>query len=172
MPTGRLSAIDFSVVPDPPPAHLLRIVFTSDLDVETASGSSGSGLYVQGDFCPHREWRLYIAGPYYGDLPRLRESPPGRRLRDGTIVVPSVPNRHPPRDPRTGRFVYTAYLAPYQAAARRGSLEVLAYDLHGSNKDLCLRLEHPGYYLTKSRSGTFVVPAKAIAAALASDSAP
>jgi hypothetical protein len=166
---SRLEAIDAGEVPDPHSGQLLRIVFTSDVDVETASGGTGSGLYIQADFCPFRDWRLLVSGPYYGDLSPFPPTPPAQQLANGVVLVPSIANRHPPRDGRTGRFVYTAYIAPSRVAAPSPGSDVQPYDLHGLKKDLCLRLDHPGYYLTASRSSVFVVPAGAIRAALASD---
>ncbi|HEX5181782.1 MAG TPA: hypothetical protein VFW19_01395 [Allosphingosinicella sp.] len=139
------------------PSPLLRIVFTSDQDVETASGGTGSGLYLWGDFCPFGDGsRLRVAGPYYGDRSIF---PPAttKRLPRGVHEVSSAPNRHPPRDPRTGRFIYTGYLF----------LRGAAYDLTRDHRDICLGLSHPGYYLTRSRSDVFTLPAASVAAAIA-----
>jgi hypothetical protein len=61
-------------------------------------------------------------------------------------------------------YVVVAYRAP--PATQAGQIQLPTYDLHGSNRDLCLRLFAPGYNLTKSRSDTIRVPAGIISAAL------
>jgi hypothetical protein len=161
---GRLHDIDPEWDPESS-SPLLRIVFTSDRDVETASGGTGSGLYLWADFCPFRDKvGLQAAGPYYGDRPIFTQVAP-RRLPSGVYEVPYVPNRHPPRDPRTGRFIYTGYISLSQAPEPLRHDET--YDLARDDRDICLRLDHPGYYLTPSRSDIFRLPAAAVTAAIA-----
>jgi hypothetical protein len=40
------------------------------------------------------------------------------------------------------------------------------YDLRTAHRDVCVRIDSPGYYVTPSQSNVFVVPASAIDAAL------
>lgn len=153
----------------PPPTgtspNLIRIEFTSDQDVEAATGGSAQ-LYVHGDFCPgHEEYRLQVAGPYYNDRPRYDRSPARERaLPDGRtdVNVASVDAPRPTRDPRTNRYVYTAYIVPSQPATQFSG----PYDLRHGVRDLCLWIDHPGYYLTRSQSDVFVIPGGVITAAL------
>jgi hypothetical protein len=151
--------------------EFIRIEFTSDQDLETTSGGSGSGLYVHADFCPgHDEYRVTVIGPYYND-----RSPYGRsrliehRLPDGRKQLDAVPidDPHPTRDPRTGRYLYTAYIMPAPPArdANTGAT-FQTYDLRQGVRDLCLWIDHPGYYRSRSQSDVFVIPGAAIAAAL------
>lgn len=146
---------------------LVRVQFSSATDVEVAS--DGGDLYVHADFCPFRsEYRIGAFGPYYGDRSRYGELRRNiRENRDGTkVIVVEGENLHPPRDPRTGRYVYTAYIIPYATAFEGPGREREGYDLRTSARDLCLRLDHPGYYLTRSKSQTFTVSRTAISAAL------
>lgn len=144
--------------------NLIRIEFTSDQDVEAATGGSAQ-LYVHGDFCPGHEYRLSVAGPYYNDRPRYDRSPSTERtLPDGRIDVnvALVEAPRPTRDPRTNRYVYTAYIVPSEPARQFSG----PYDLRSEVRDLCLWIDHPGYYLTRSQSDVFVIPGATIAAAL------
>ena len=144
---------------------LIRIEFTSDQDVEAATGGSAQ-LYVHGDFCPgHDEYRLSVIGPYYNDRPRYDRSPSTERTPpDGRrdVDVAAVDAPRPTRDPRTNRFVYTAYIEPSKPAGQFSG----PYDLRSEVRDLCLWIDHPGYFLTRSQSDVFVIPGAAIAAAL------
>lgn len=164
-----LAAID-----DHPAAHispdLIRIEFTSEQDLKVASG--GGDLYVHADFCPFGdEYRLLVLGPYYNDrspyrLLNRRE----RRLPDGRITVEGE-QIHPARDRRTDRYLYTAYLVPSRPARNGIHGEPReGYDLRNSIRDLCLRIDHPGYYLTRSRSDIFMIPGTAVAQASRSGS--
>jgi hypothetical protein len=153
-----------------PGSTFIRIEFTSDQDLETASGGSGSGLYVHADFCPgHDEYRLFVLGPYYND-----RSPYGRSrlvehiLPDGRKQTEAIPldDPHPIRDARTNRYLYTAYIAPSRPANVFDGTRHEAYNLRTDARNLCLWIDHPGYYLTRSRSDVFVIPGAAIAAAL------
>jgi hypothetical protein len=146
-------------------ATFIRIEFTSDQDVEAATGGSAQ-LYVHADFCPgHDEYRLLVMGPYYDDRSRYDRSPSTERtLPDGSkqVNVASVDAPRPTRDPRTNRYVYTAYIVPTQPAAQFSG----PYDLRDGVRDLCLWIDHPGYYLSRSQSDVFVIPGGVIAAAL------
>jgi hypothetical protein len=164
---AALEAVDPGQYPDPEAAFLLRIEFSSPDDLEARS--EGGDLYVHADFCPLRDpFRIWVHGPYYGDRSRYNATRRYERLPDGRIhVTIEGENRHPPRDPRTHRYVYTAYLIPYiRANPAPGAVRKEGYDLRAASRDLCLRIDHPGYYLTPSRSATFVVPRAAIAQAL------
>ncbi len=166
--------VDSAVLASIEPAHpviatnsnFIRIEFTSDQDLETTSGGSGSGLYVHADFCPgHDESRLLVIGPYYNDRsPYGRSRLIERTLPDGRKQGEAIPidDPHPTRDPRTNRYLYTAYIVPSAPADQFSA----AYDLRSAVRDLCLWIDHPGYYLTRSQSDVFVIPGAAIAATL------
>jgi hypothetical protein len=147
--------------------QLLRIEFVSTTDLETASG--GHALYIHGDFCPFKnEYQLGIFGPYYNDQPRLlyRRITSYHKAPDGRITMSvDSKNRHPTRN-ATGGYVYTAYLAPSEPAEQFSS----AYDLRREVRDLCLRIDSPGYYLIPSRSELFRIPASTIQTALGTPS--
>jgi hypothetical protein len=116
---------------------LIRIDFSSETDV---TGDTGN-LYVHGDFCPMQdETDFSVWGPY----------PDGRSLfGDGANPV-----RRPIRD-AAGRYHYVAYLR----VAAPGYQFSDAYDLRRGARDLCFRIDSPGYYITPSRSRVFVLPA-------------
>jgi hypothetical protein len=170
--------VDSSAVAAIEPGHpaleattkLIRIEFTSDQDLETASGGSGSGLYVHADFCPgHDEYRLAVLGPYYDDRsPYSRSRLIERLLPDGRKQTEAVPtdDPHPTRDPRSNRYLYTAYIFPSRPANSFDGTRHAGYDLRRETGDLCLWIDHPGYYLTRSQSDVFVIPGAVIAAAL------
>ena len=143
---------------------LIRIEFTSDQDVQAAAGDTQ--LYVHADFCPgHDEYRLLVIGPYYNDRSRYGRTREIERTRpDGSkqIEVEQIDHPRPARDPRTNRYVYTAYLVPTQPATQFSG----PYDLRNAVRDLCLWIDHPGYYRSRSQSDVFVIPGAAIAAAL------
>lgn len=147
--------------------QLIRIEFTSDQDLETASGGSGPGLYVHGDFCPgHDEYRLAALGPYCGDRsPYTRRNRRERPLPNGGVAIDGD-QLHPSRDPRSGRYLYTAYIFPSRPANSFDGTRHESYDLRRDGRDLCLWIDHPGYYVTRSQSDVFVIPRGAIAAAL------
>ena len=163
--SSALAAIDVHPITETSP-DLIRIEFTSDQDLETASGGGGSGLYVHADFCPgHDEYRLLVIGPYYGDRsPYGRYRRIERTLPDGRkqVEMVSVDDPHPTRDPRTNRYLYTAYIVPSKPATQFSG----PYDLRSEVRDLCLWIDHPGYYRSRSQSDVFVIPGAAIAAAL------
>ena len=162
--SAALAAIDRERPSTGANASLIRIEFTSDQDVEAAAGDDQ--LYVHADFCPgHDEYRLHVIGPYYNDRSRYgRTRSIERTLPDGRKQVAVVPidDPRPSRDPRTNRYVYTAYVVPTQPATQFSG----PYDLRSETRDLCLWIDHPGYYLTRSQSDVFVIPGAAIAAAL------
>lgn len=146
--------------------QLIRIEFTSTVDLETAS--EGGDLYVHGDFCPVKDaYQLGIIGPFYDDQPRLlsRKVTSYEKSPDGRVRMSvESKNRHPSRDEKTGRYVYTAYLIPSAPKDQFSD----AYDLRHRNGDLCLRIDHPGYYVIPSRSNTFKIDAGEIQKVLGS----
>ena len=164
VPGDALTRIDPRGALAPSDSYLIRIEFSSNTDLESLKPGD---LYVHGDFCPFRErYALRIMGPYYTDRPRYIFTAEEAAV-DGVKAVPSTasedgsysyyPNRHPKRDPRTGRYIYTAYLSPY--------------DTRQDHRDLCLQVDSAGYSITESRSKRFVIPAAAIAAAIAASTA-
>jgi len=165
---AAFEALDLDTYSPAASPDLLRIEFSSEVDLESASGGSGSGLYVMADFCPlSDDYGITALGPYYNDrspytLLNRRE----RALPGGGVAIEGE-QLHPSRDPRTNRYVYTAYVFPSQPARSGAQGEAReAYDLRAGVRDLCLRIDHPGYYLTASRSEIFVIPGAAVAAAL------
>jgi hypothetical protein len=50
---------------------------------------------------------------------------------------------------------------------RPGVADQFAYDLRRQSRDLCMRIEHPDYVITPSKSEVFVVPTALIQRALA-----
>ncbi len=169
--SAALAAIDADHPAVATTSSLIRIEFTSDQDLETTSGGSGSGLYVHADFCPgHEEHRLLVLGPYYNDRsPYGRSREVERTLPDGRkqVVMVPVDDPHPTRNPRTNRYLYTAYIVPSPPARDTHTGATFhPYDLRREVRNLCLWIDHPGYYLTRSQSDVFVIPGAAIAAAL------
>jgi hypothetical protein len=165
---AALDALDLGDYPLGPSPDLLRVEFSSEEDLESASGGSGSGLYVKADFCPFSdEYGVTAFGPYYNDRsPYTLLNRTERALPGGGVAIEGE-QRHPSRDPRTNRYVYTTYVVPSQPVRSGAQGEAReAYDLRAGVRDLCLRIDHPGYYLTPSRSGIFVIPGAAVAAAL------
>lgn len=161
VPAEKLAEIDNSPSYDGPEKYLLRIEFTSPTNLEEVS--EGGDLYVHGDFCPFKdEYRLSLLGPFYNDQSRLLSTrvTSYEKLPDGRerMSVEST-NRNPVREPATGRFVYTAYLIP--SAPKDQFSE--AYDLRRDTRgDLCLRIDHPGYYVTRSKSDVFKLQASSV----------
>lgn len=153
---------------------LIRILFSSEDDLTATS--SGGGLYVHADYCPfNNPDAVGVVGPFYEDQSRYGpvHIERGRNADGSEVNVIEGEDRHPPLDPRTHRYLYTAYIIPvgpsYGTHVTNGQADVLGYyDLHGLTRDLCLRIDHPGYYLSPSQSEIFVVPRASIAAALAS----
>jgi hypothetical protein len=133
------------------------------MDLEELSG--GRDLYVHADFCPFkRRYMIDMRGPYYADQSRYTFSgvPP-----EGI----QVKYRHPPRDERTGRYLYTAYVFPSRPMPGEPPTVTNLpdhdpYDLRTAHRDVCVRIDSPGYYITPSQSKVFVVPSSAIDAAL------
>lgn len=155
--------------------HMLRVEFTSKTDLYEASDGGGEGLYVFSSFCPYDEKRtLYVGEPYYDD--RSRYGPTrvleGEVLTDGrSIYKVEIDERRPTKNLVTGEFTYTTYLALARVARpeQPGRDEQLAYDLRRQPRDLCLRINHPGYFITPSRSRVFKVPALLIKRAVLND---
>jgi hypothetical protein len=136
-----------------PGSELLRIELRSQTNLYDAT--DGAGSYVLASFCPYDENRvLYTSEPYYDDRgnydPRTRKDLP------------------PVKNAKTNDYLYTTYLAVTEAGtpARSGQIEQIAYDLRRQPQDLCLRLFHPGYYITRSQSRVILVPAAMIRRAL------
>ena len=145
--------------------ELLRIEFTSTTDLEDAS--EGGELYVHGDYCPFKDmYQLGVIGPFYNDQPRLlsRRVASHEGLSDGRVqMTVKAHNRNPVRN-RTGRYVYTAYLIPSAPKDQFSD----AYDVRRRGEDICLRIDHPGYYLVPSRSKVFMIGGNVIQRALGS----
>lgn len=164
---AEFSRIEPEQFPEALSPDMLRIEFSSERDLETAS--EGGDLYLHADYCPAADpFRIASFGPYYGERSRYNSRVvSSETLPDGRIrQVMAGENRHPPRDPRTNRYVYSAYLIPSRPPSSRPGLQREGYDLRADARDLCLRFERTGYFLTPSRSRTFIVPGAAIAAAL------
>ena len=140
--------------------QMLRVEFTSDTDLYDASDGGGSGLYLFTSFCPFQDKKpVSVSGSYYNDQPRYDAATHAKR--------------HPARDPKSGKYVYTTYLRLRGEASENhgdGRLNSTGYDLTARQADLCLRIEHPGYFITPSQSRTFTVPAGMIRIALSSGS--
>jgi len=138
--------------------QMLRIEFASKTDLYEASDGGGEGLYVFASFCPFQDKApLSVSEPYYNDRPRFDPV--------------THENRRPAKDARTGEYVYTAYLRLRgNASVNRGGgrLNFTGYDLRRQHLDLCLRIDHPGYFITPSQSHVFSVPAGMIQHALLS----
>jgi hypothetical protein len=155
--------IDRDISGYPAGSRAIRIRFSSAVDLEELTG--GHDLYVHADFCPFkRRYMIDVWGPFYSDQSRYVFSgvPP---------EVVQVKYRHPPRDERTGRYLYTAYVLP--ARPMPGVPPTVTnlpdhdpYNLRTAHRDVCLRIDSPGYYITPSQSNVFVVPASAIDAVL------
>ncbi len=155
-----------------PETQMLRVEFTSKTSLYDASDGGGEGLYVIASFCPYDERRkLYIGEPYYDDRSRYGPARVLERkvLLDGKVIEKIASNdRRPRKNPVTSDYTYTTYLALERAgeSERPGWPEQLAYDLRRQPRDLCLRIDHPGYFITPSRSQVFTVPSAKIQSAL------
>lgn len=140
-------------------SQMLRVEFVSQTDLYEASDGGGEGLYVSASFCPYDDdQELYLGEPFYDDRSRY-----GRDPRTNWIE-----ERRPIKNARTGQYAYTTYLAIARAAepARPGRDKQIGYDLREQARDLCVRIEHPGYFITPSRSKVFKIPAASIRRAL------
>jgi len=184
-PLGKYEVRNVKIVPasaepeayadKPPHTRMLRIEFTSKTDLYEASDGGGEGLYVLASFCPFDERRtLYLGEPYYDD--RSRYGP--RRVLERKVLPNgrvwervAITDRRPTRNPKTGEYTYTTYLALDRAAEpeRPGRSEQIGYDVRRQPADLCLRIDHPGYFITPSRSQVFVVPARMVQHAVLQD---
>jgi hypothetical protein len=150
---------------------MLRVEFTSDTDLYKASDGGGSGLYVFTSFCPYSEDRaFYVGDTYYNDRRRYG---PSRILErtvtaDGKVIEKMTSDDRRPAKDATGKYVYTTYLALDAAAtpSQPGRVAQIGYNLRRQPLDLCLRIDHPGYFITPSRSRVFKVPSAMIQAAL------
>jgi hypothetical protein len=142
-------------------AKFIRLAFSSPQDVEQLV--DGRDLYVDVDFCPFKTpFMIQSSGPYYSDQSRYI-------FTNATPNVVKTQYRHPPRDPRTGRFLYTAYIysaRPMPGASLARYTPPNPYDLRTTHRDLCVRLDSSGDYVRRaSTSEVFVVPRAAIDAA-------
>ena len=168
-PLGSYEVRDVRVVPRaavkkvepylPTDEQMLRVEFVSNTDLYEASDGGGEGLYVSASFCPYDDDReLYLGEPFYDDRSRYGRDPKTNAFEE----------RRPIKNPRTSEYTYTTYLAIARAgeAARPGREKQVAYDLRKQLGDLCLRIDHPGYFITPSRSKIFSVPAAMIRRAL------
>jgi len=54
----------------------------------------------------------------------------------------------------TGEYTYTAYLIPFQKQFHKNR-DNTPYDISNDKRDICLRLDSPGYYLIPSQSNLF-----------------
>ena len=164
VPADRPGQIDSSWPYTGAERELLRIEFASTTDLEAAS--EGGDLYVHGDFCPFEdEYQFGVIGPYYNDHLRLlsRRTALHEKLPDGRVRLSvESTNRKPALDPDTKRYVYTAYLIPSAPKDQFSG----AYDLRRDNRDICLRIDHPGYYLIPSQSKVFKIDRTLIRRAL------
>jgi hypothetical protein len=146
---------------------LLRIAFSSATNLEKAS--EGGDLYVNADFCPFDMSSIMSAGPFYNDKNRYlpAETVSGEGTNGHVIQNVSSANRQPTRDLKTGRYIYTAYIYPVgKERIGHGLPPRPAYDLRSESNDICVRLQRTGYFITKSVSDVFVIPASRIDAAL------
>lgn len=181
-PLGKYEVRDVQIVssdtePDDRAARteieVLRIEFTSDTDLYEASDGGGEGLYVRASFCPYDEDRAFAIGePYYND--RSRYGPTNvlnRKVLSGGRIIEEVDTveRRPVKNPTTNQYGYTTYL-PLQrdprATEKPGQFEQIGYDLRQQPRDVCLRIHHPGYFITPSRSNVFKLPVSFISEAL------
>ena len=147
---------------------MLRVEFASKTDLYEASDGGGEGLYVLASACPYDQDRtLDVGEPYYDDRSRYGE--PQIESREGLAENVSMEERHPTRNAVSGKYTYTTYLAVARPAepARPGWDEQAAYNLRARPMELCLRIKHPGYFITPSRSRVFTIPALMIQRALA-----
>jgi hypothetical protein len=165
VPGDALTKIEPYIDPDP---QMLRIKFVSKTNLYDASDGGGSGLYVFASFCPYDEGRvIYVSEPYYNDRSRYGPTRIVERkvLPDGRIIEKvDSEDRQPIKDTRTGDYVYTTYFRLNGQA--KEDMDLIAYDLRRQAGDLCLRIKHPGYFITPSRSRVFAVPAQMIQRAL------
>ncbi len=152
--------------------QMLRIEFISKTDLYEASDGGGEGLYVLASFCPYNAKRmLYVSEAYYDDRSRYGPARVLDRkvLPDGRIRGKIQGNdRRPIKNPTTGEYTYTTYLALDRSATpeRSGRPEQIGYDLRRQRQNLCLRVDHPGYFITPSQSEVFIIPTLMIQRAL------
>ena len=140
--------------------EMLRVEFVSETDLYEASDGGGGGLYVFASGCPYDQDRtLYVGEAYYDDRSRYGE--PQVESRKGRTETVSMKERHPKRNAVSGEYTYTTYLAVTRTAelARSGRDEQVAYNLRTRPMEICLRINHPGYFITPSRSRVFKIPA-------------
>ena len=182
-PLGTYTVREVSVVPgeavkiiepniDPSP-QMLRIEFTSKTDMYEASDGGGEGLYVMSSLCPYNgKAPIYVSDVYYNDQSRYGPTRVLERkvLPDGRVFERvEGQDRRPTKNPATGEFTYTTYIRLSGTGSvdrGDGQANSTTYDLRRQARDLCLRIDHPGYFITPSRSRVFTIPGAMIRSAL------
>ncbi|MEH6683243.1 MAG: hypothetical protein V7664_01975 [Qipengyuania sp.] len=138
--------------------RLLKIELSSETSL-TAISDQIDGVYALADFCPFSD-RYYLTtfGPFSG--------------HDADLGVPSF--AEPLVRGSDGKFHYNVYIVPshpmpgieyHRAASARET-----YNLEADNRDICIRLDAPGYDIIRSESEIVRVPYEDISGALSSGS--
>jgi hypothetical protein len=150
----------------------LEVSFSSDENLGPVIGRAS--LYVHGDFCPIRDrYKFAVFGPYASGK-ALKQGPGTSvevlpRKASGQRVFWMTPGPPPDLKPGThGRYHYTAYIVPAHPMPGVEYADLSAdsrYNLVTAGRNVCLRIDSPGYNIVPSRSATIVVPASDIRAA-------
>jgi hypothetical protein len=135
----------------------LKIALSSETSL-TALPDKVDGVYAHADFCPFSDpYFLTTFGPFSSE--------------NADLGLPSFAK--PLERGPDGRFHYIVYIVPshpvpdveyHQKAKARET-----YDLGSDKRDICLRIDAPGYNLIESKSETVRIPYEVIAGALSSD---
>ena len=142
----------------PPFGRYLKVELSSETSL-TAISEEIDAVYAHADFCPFDDrYSLTTFGPF------------GSNGED--LGVPSVANRL--KKGSDGKFHYSVFIVPKHPMANveysETALNRDAYDLGETDKDVCLRLDAPGYNIIPSDSDVVRIPRQTIKAALSSAS--
>lgn len=148
---------------------MLRLHLLSATNLTSAT-QTPTNLYIDAARCGNQIDKLLAVGPYYDDqYPWIMGEPLVRVTPDGGQVTTMIggANRQPSRDPRSGLFSYTVYVAVARPARTGANMAAPAYDLAAAPASLCLSLHEVGYWLLAPRSDLITVPRQMVANALA-----
>ena len=148
--------------------QMLRLHLLSATNLTMAT-QTPTNLYIDAARCGSRSDDLFAVGPYYDDkYPWIRGEEAVRVTPDGEQVTTMIggANRQPARDPRSGLFSYTVYVAVARPARTGANLAAPAYNLAAAPTSLCLSIHEVGYWLRAPRSDMMTVPRQLVVNAL------
>lgn len=141
-----------------PFGRYLKVTLSSETSL-TAISEEIDGVYAHADFCPFTDrYSLTTFGPFGSN--------------DEDLGVPNVVN--PMKKDSDGKFHYTVFIVPEHPMANveysETALNRESYNLGVADRDVCLRLDAPGYNIIPSKSEVVRIPRQTIKAALSSAS--